>query len=63
MSEIKLYCSCGASWTGRFDPAYPSVVNQTSLWRRDHTGEGHAPATPEQAAAARRKAESEVQYE
>lgn len=52
--QEKRYCICGASMDARSVPAKfaKDMAKQFELW---HTGEGHAPATPSQAARARQR--------
>jgi hypothetical protein len=53
---IKHYCACGVAMTGRTS-SLKAAVDLDMLWAEHHTGDGHAPATREQAAAARRRSE------
>ena len=59
MSEIRLYCLCGATLVGTLAPTSQAAWT-IGRWHRDHSGDGHGAATPVQAQAARRKAEREA---
>lgn len=52
------YCACGGALTGRIGPARKAAELEIALaaaWNRTHDRPGCAPATPEQARAARRR--------
>lgn len=56
--KFRLVCRCGATWKGVMPQAQADEIK--TAWRLTHDGDECGPATPAQAAAARRKAEAEA---
>lgn len=56
--RLALYCKCGAAARGAIEPD-GKAEQFREWWNRRHTTAACGPATPREAAAARRKAESE----
>ena len=52
-------CACGARWKGDLPPKQIGKIRY--VWKEVHSDPGCGPATPEEAAAARRKAEKEAE--
>jgi len=57
--EFKLFCRCGAAWTGIMPAA--QVVEVKRVWRLTHDGNECGPATKAQAGLARRRAEEQAE--
>lgn len=58
--KISRYCTCGGALTGHVSPGRMAPELEIALaaaWSRTHGRPGCAPATPEQARAARRRAD------
>lgn len=55
MTGLSRYCLCGAALHARSRPA-STAQTLAAVFAGQHTGDGHGPATPAQAAAARRRA-------
>jgi hypothetical protein len=55
--KIRLFCTCGAYRRGHLPDYIAALVLKD--WATQHTGEGHAPCTPKEAARARANAEKE----
>jgi hypothetical protein len=41
LKKFRLYCTCGAGWSGTVSKKGHSVI--LKYWHEIHTGEGHAP--------------------
>lgn len=54
--KLSRYCACGSTLTGRASPDHAARV-LNDIFDKVHSEPGCAPATPEQARAARRRAE------
>ena len=52
---MKCYCLCGATCRGTMPADLAEAL--AKIWAANHSGEGHGPATPQQASRARSKAE------
>jgi hypothetical protein len=56
--KITLYCKCGGAWTGVLSPDNPEKkAKLEAIFWKAHNDPGCGPATKEEAARARRKAE------
>lgn len=53
--KLKLYCTCGDSATGTISPDAKAHSFVENVWKKFHTGDGHAPCDAKTAAKARRK--------
>lgn len=60
IGKVTRYCICGGAMTGRTSP--PDLVEALiASFDRCHQGGGHGPATRQQASAARRREERQLQ--
>lgn len=57
MTAVTRYCLCGASLRGSASPL-DMAVGLTAMFDRFHSGDGHGPATAQQASTARQREEA-----
>ena len=60
LTNLRLYCRCGAAWTGNGIPPREARLIQNT-WDKRHTGSGCGPTDAAGARAARRRAEHEFE--
>lgn len=51
MTDLRLYCTCGAKWIGLLPGMVAKQVR--AVWDAEHTGEGHAPTNAHRCGMAR----------